>query len=162
MNGTNAYILAKKYVDKTANSLGAVKGAACTVKNTTKVDGKTTVTLGWVGTNGASETTQFVVSDGKSAYQVALDNGFVGTEEEWLESLKMDANELETIVQQEVADQIGTTVDERVEEKVTEQIEAQLDDTIQEKVDQAIEDALGGSGDDSGVNADDEIDSWFQ
>lgn len=122
MNGTNAYILAKKYVDKTANSLGAVKGAACTVKNTTKVDGKTTVTLGWVGTNGASETTQFVVSDGKSAYQVALDNGFVGTEEEWLESLKMDANELETIVQQEVADQIGTTVEDSVEEKIDENL----------------------------------------
>ena len=27
-------------------------------------------------------------ADGKSAYQIALDNGFVGTEEEWLESLK--------------------------------------------------------------------------
>lgn len=26
--------------------------------------------------------------DGKSAYQIALDNGFVGTEEEWLESLR--------------------------------------------------------------------------
>ena len=26
--------------------------------------------------------------DGKSAYQIAVDNGFVGTEEEWLESLK--------------------------------------------------------------------------
>lgn len=25
--------------------------------------------------------------DGKTAYQVAVDNGFVGTEEEWLESL---------------------------------------------------------------------------
>lgn len=26
--------------------------------------------------------------DGKSAYQIALDNGFVGSEEAWLESLK--------------------------------------------------------------------------
>ena len=26
--------------------------------------------------------------DGKSAYEIALDHGFVGTEEEWLESLK--------------------------------------------------------------------------
>ena len=25
--------------------------------------------------------------DGKSAYQIAVDNGFLGTEEEWLESL---------------------------------------------------------------------------
>ena len=28
--------------------------------------------------------------DGKSAYQIALDNGFVGTEQEWLDSLKGD------------------------------------------------------------------------
>lgn len=26
--------------------------------------------------------------DGRSAYEVALDNGFIGTEEEWLASLK--------------------------------------------------------------------------
>lgn len=29
--------------------------------------------------------------DGKSAYQIALDNGFIGTEEEWLESLRGEA-----------------------------------------------------------------------
>lgn len=29
-----------------------------------------------------------VGNDGKSAYEVAVDNGFVGTEVEWLESLK--------------------------------------------------------------------------
>ena len=27
-------------------------------------------------------------NDGKSAYEIAVDNGFVGTEQEWLESLK--------------------------------------------------------------------------
>ena len=31
-------------------------------------------------------------ADGKSAYQIAVDNGFVGTEEEWLESLKADVD----------------------------------------------------------------------
>ena len=122
MNGTNAYILAKKYVDKTANSLGAVKGAACTVKNITKVDGETTITLGWEGINGTTETAQFVVSDGKSAYQVALDNGFVGTEEEWLESLKMDVTELESVVQQEVVNQLGTQIEDIVEEKIDEKL----------------------------------------
>lgn len=96
---------------------------------------------------------------GESAYEIARRNGFAGTEAEWLESLKMDATELQSVVQQEVADQIGTTVDERVEEKVTEQIETQLDTTIQDKVDQAIEEALGGSGDSSEIE--DEIDSWF-
>lgn len=29
---------------------------------------------------------------GESAYQIAVDNGFVGTEAEWLESLKGSAN----------------------------------------------------------------------
>ena len=29
--------------------------------------------------------------DGKSAYQIALDNGFIGTETAWLESLKGEA-----------------------------------------------------------------------
>ena len=28
--------------------------------------------------------------DGKSAYQIAVENGFVGTEAEWIESLKGD------------------------------------------------------------------------
>ena len=28
--------------------------------------------------------------DGKSAYQIAVENGFIGTESEWLESLKGD------------------------------------------------------------------------
>lgn len=31
--------------------------------------------------------------DGKSAYELAIDNGFVGTEEEWLASLKGDTGE---------------------------------------------------------------------
>ena len=97
---------------------------------------------------------------GESAYEIARRNGFVGTEAEWLESLKMDATELQSVVQQEVADQIGTTVDERVEEKVQEQIETQLDETIQDKVDKAVQDALGGSSGDSS-DVEDEIDSWF-
>lgn len=39
-------------------------------------------------------------SDGKSAYQIALDNGFIGSEQDWLDSLKgepgaTDYNDLE-------------------------------------------------------------------
>ena len=29
--------------------------------------------------------------NGKSAYEIAVDNGFVGTEQEWLDGLKTDA-----------------------------------------------------------------------
>ncbi len=34
-------------------------------------------------------------TNGKSAYEVAVDNGFVGTEEEWLESLKGDMQNID-------------------------------------------------------------------
>ncbi len=30
----------------------------------------------------------YIPADGKSAYEVAVENGFVGTEAQWLESLK--------------------------------------------------------------------------
>ena len=39
MNGTTAYALSKKYVEDTSISLGAVKGAPCTIKSITEVDG---------------------------------------------------------------------------------------------------------------------------
>lgn len=51
-------------------------------------------------------------ADGKSAYEVALDNGFVGTEEEWLESLKANVDDL-----------VSTTTTEEVKEWVEQVIE---------------------------------------
>ena len=50
----------------------------------TDVEGSNTITLR-NGTNGLDGTNG---QDGKSAYEIAVDNGFVGTEAEWLESLK--------------------------------------------------------------------------
>lgn len=50
-------------------SLGLTASAACATNGVNGAD----------GANG---------SDGKSAYQIAVDNGFTGTEAEWLESLK--------------------------------------------------------------------------
>ena len=50
----------------------------------TDVEGSNTITLR-NGTNGLDGTNG---QDGKSAYDIAVDNGFVGTETEWLESLK--------------------------------------------------------------------------
>lgn len=41
--------------------------------------------------------------NGKSAYEIALNNGFVGTEAEWLASLKADAvGDVESIIQEKV------------------------------------------------------------
>lgn len=38
--------------------------------------------------NGAPVVRGVDGKDGKSAYEVAVENGFIGTEQEWLESLK--------------------------------------------------------------------------
>lgn len=53
----------------------------------TDVEGSNTITLR-NGTNGLNGTNGQNGADGKSAYEIAVDNGFVGTETEWLESLK--------------------------------------------------------------------------
>lgn len=59
MNGTTAYALSKAYVEATLQGAGALKGQ----------DGK----------DGA---------DGKGAYELAVEKGFEGSDDEWLESLK--------------------------------------------------------------------------
>lgn len=93
MNGVVALKKARDYTDETANSLGSLKGAPCTVKSVNNSNGITTITLEWEGTDGAKETTQFTVNDGQSAYEVAKANGFVGTEQEWLDSLKVKGDD---------------------------------------------------------------------
>lgn len=44
---------------------------------------------------------------GDSAYEIAKKNGFVGTEEEWLESLKVDESTVKSIVDKVVEDSVN-------------------------------------------------------
>lgn len=48
--------------------------------------------------------------DGKSAYQIAVDNGFKGTEKEWLESLHGDDYVLTESDKQEIAQEAANKV----------------------------------------------------
>ena len=66
MNGTTAYVLSKKYVEDTSISLGAVKGAPCTIKSITEVDGGQKVTFEWTGTSGTKQTSEMTVKNGVS------------------------------------------------------------------------------------------------
>jgi serine protease Do len=47
---------------------------------------------------------------GKSAYEIAVDNGFVGSEEEWLESLKASNNEIQKITALAIQSVVGIMV----------------------------------------------------
>ena len=49
--------------------------------------------------------------NGKSAYEIALDNGFVGTEQEWLASLKADAvGDVESMIQEQLEETVSDNV----------------------------------------------------
>lgn len=58
------YALAKKYVNKTASALGAVKGAPCTIKSITETDIEIIVVFGWTGTDGTSQTSTITIPKG--------------------------------------------------------------------------------------------------
>lgn len=61
-----ALAAAKKYVADTADSLGSLKGAPCTIKSITEVDGGQKVTFEWTGTSGTKQTSEMTVKNGVS------------------------------------------------------------------------------------------------
>lgn len=56
--------IAKNYVADTADGLGAIKGAPCTVKNVEQTATGHKITLEWTGNSGATETTTLEVTNG--------------------------------------------------------------------------------------------------
>ena len=59
------YALSKKYVAKSLDGLGALKGANCTIKSTTEKDDGVELVFEWVGNSGAIETTTVFVKNGE-------------------------------------------------------------------------------------------------
>ena len=60
-----ALAAAKRFTSDTADSLGAVKGAPCTIKSQTETDDSYIVTFEWTGTSGAKETSQLTIKKPK-------------------------------------------------------------------------------------------------
>jgi hypothetical protein len=82
--------MAKKYTQDTASDLGSLKGAPCTVKSIVTSGKNHVVTLEWTSSSGTSQEQSFTLKDGEDgddAYEVAVSQGYVGTKEEWLDSL---------------------------------------------------------------------------
>lgn len=65
---TESYILSKKYISDTADSLGAIKGANCTIKNIENIvkDGLSgkAITFEWISNSGIKQTQSITVFDG--------------------------------------------------------------------------------------------------
>ncbi|MBR1738154.1 MAG: hypothetical protein IJ736_14280 [Firmicutes bacterium] len=64
--------LSKKYTDDTAEGMGAVKGAPCTVKSIVddESSGVHIVTFEWNDNEGGKHTSEMTVKDGKGAADV--------------------------------------------------------------------------------------------
>lgn len=67
------YILSRKYVEATADALGAVKGRPCTISGIEPVEGGNRVTFRWTGDSGAVQTSSMTVKDGVSIQDAVID-----------------------------------------------------------------------------------------
>ena len=56
----------KTYTDESLIGLGSLKGAPCTIKSITEVDGGQKVTFEWTGTSGTKQTSEMTVKNGVS------------------------------------------------------------------------------------------------
>lgn len=90
MAGIDAVTLgaAKAYTKASLAGVGAVKGAPCEIQNISTNNKAHTIAFAWEDKNGETHTDSLILQDGKSPYDIAIENGFEGTEAEWLESLK--------------------------------------------------------------------------
>ena len=59
------YALSKKYVAKSLDGLGALKGANCVIESVDTVPEGNRVTFSWTGTSGTKETTTILVKNGE-------------------------------------------------------------------------------------------------
>lgn len=65
--------LARKYTQATANALGAVKGANCTIESVVDTGEANVVTFGWTGADGSKQTTEMTVRHGASVAAMSID-----------------------------------------------------------------------------------------
>ena len=56
----------KTYTDESLLGLGSLKGAPCTIKSITEVEGGQKVTFEWTGTSGTKQTSEMIVKNGVS------------------------------------------------------------------------------------------------
>ena len=58
------YALARKYVDKAINGLGAIKGAPCEISSIEETEDASIITFRWTGADGTEKTQQLVIPRG--------------------------------------------------------------------------------------------------
>lgn len=115
--------IAKAYVNATADGLGAVTGAPCTIKSTEKTEDGNIVTFEWTGNSGVTQTSQITVEDGEDGISVV--------------SMEIDSNNHLVCTMSD-----GSTIDAGEMPTISSDVETLIDQKIDEKLEDAVADEV--------------------
>ena len=155
-------ILANDYTDESLLGGGSLVGKNVTISSITPIEGGNRVTFSYTLDNGTVKTSSLDVMNGKSAYDVAVENGFTGTEQEWLDSLgtkiTIDDTVTETsdnaVSSKAVKAYVDASMKTEVKTEVSEQIKTEIGDTVQTTIEEKMAENMGTA-------SNDDIDSLF-
>ena len=153
---------AKGYTDESLLGGGSLVGKNVTIASITPITGGNRVTFSYTLDDGTVKTSSLDVMNGKSAYDVAVENGFTGTEQEWLDSLgtkiTIDDTVTETsdnaVSSKAVKAYVDASVKTEVKDEVSEQIKTEIGDTVQTTIEEKMAENMGTA-------SNDDIDSLF-
>ena len=152
----------KTYTRESLLGGGAVVGKNVTIASITPITGGNRVTFSYTLDDGTVKTSSLDVMNGKSAYDVAVENGFTGTEQEWLDSLgtkiTIDDTVTETsdnaVSSKAVKAYVDASMKTEVKTEVSEQIKTEIGDTVQTTIEEKMAENMGTA-------SNDDIDSLF-
>ena len=149
---------AKGYTDESLLGGGSLVGKNVTISSITPITGGNRVTFSYTLDDGTVKTSSLDVMNGKSAYDVAVENGFTGTEQEWLDSLgtkiTIDDTVTETSDNAVSSKAVKAYVDASMKTEVSEQIKTEIGDTVQTTIEEKIAENMATA-------SNDDIDSLF-
>ena len=152
----------KTYTRESLLGGGAVVGKNVTISSITPITGGNRVTFSYTLDDGTVKTSSLDVMNGKSAYDVAVENGFTGTEQEWLDSLgtkitiddTVTADSDNAVSSKAVKAYVDASMKTEVKEEVSEQIKTEIGDTVQTTIEEKMAENMGTA-------SNDDIDSLF-
>ena len=149
---------AKGYTDESLLGGGSLVGKNVTISSITPIDGGNRVAFSYTLDNGTVKTSSLDVMNGKSAYDIAVENGFTGTEQEWISKTFVDnvvtADSDHAVSSKAVKAYVDASMKTEVKDEVSEQIKTEIGDTVQTTIEEKMAENMGTA-------SNDDIDSLF-
>lgn len=148
----------KTYTKESLLGGGAVVGKNVTISSITPIEGGNKVTFSYTLDDGTVKTSSLDVMNGKSAYESAVENGFTGTEQEWISKTFIDnivtADSDHAVSSKAVKTYVDTSIKTEVKTEVSEQIKTEIGDTVQTAIEEKMAENIS-------TVSNDDIDSLF-